>query len=345
MPHVVRRQAKTLWLMIGLMMLFVQPAGAYDSLVTDRVLNLANPHRFLDGRGAGLSKIAAVPRQEFLRDNMSPSTYIRHQSPVLVDKNRMRRQGGSLWLTSGYQNLFLFPGKESLDRIRKDLVRVAALPENPLSVAGKGGERILDRGEVLSSAGSLVGDPRSLFASFEILVDRTNYSVKLFGLKASEKRTVLFECRAGLGSAEYPTPKGTYYIVRIFDDKPLWIPPQDREWAWGQTPSRSVYGGHMMPFFTKQQVNQSGALSSMDEIADHVAPPVRMVDGGMYRIHGTDSPWSVGSSQSHGCVRLLNSSVALLSDTLKMYVGTTARGETPNGPYVSLARPVRLILF
>lgn len=331
--------------MICLTMLFIQPSGAYDSLVTDRVLQLANPHQSLDGRGAGLSKMAAVPRQEFLRDNLSPSTSIRHQSVVLVDKNRVRRQGGYPWLTNGHQSPFLFPGKESLDRIHKDLIRVAALPDSPLSVAGKGGERILDHGELLGSAGNLVGDPRSLFASFEILVDRANFSVKLFGVRPGDKRKVLFECRAGLGSPEYPTPKGTYYIVRIFDDKPLWIPPQDREWAWGQTPSRSVYGGHMMPFFTKQQVNQSGASSSIDEIADHVAPPVKMVDGGMYRIHGTDSPWSVGSSQSHGCVRLLNSSVALLSDTLKMYVGTTARGETPNGPYVTLARPVRLILF
>jgi hypothetical protein len=101
----------------------------------------------------------------------------------------------------------------------------------------------------------------------------------------------------------------------------------------------------MLPFFNKQPVNTGSNADEAGDGLDLIASPVKMIDAGMYRIHGTDSPWSVGSSQSHGCVRLLNSSVARLSDILKMYVGTTARGESPNGPYVNLARPVRLILY
>jgi hypothetical protein len=124
----------------------------------------------------------------------------------------------------------------------------------------------------------------------------------------------------------------------------LWIPPATREWAYGQRPSRSVYGGHMMPFFNKKPANRSKDEAVITEL-DDVAPQMEMVDTETYRIHGTDSPWSVGSSQSHGCVRLLNSSVRQLSDTLKMYVGTAVRGETPNGTYINLARPVKLVLF
>ena len=65
---------------------------------------------------------------------------------------------------------------------------------------------------------------------------------------------------------------------------------------------------------------------------DSVAPQMKVIDTGGYRVHGTDSPWSIGSSQSHGCVRLLNKEAKRLSNTLKMYVGTTTRGQTPNGP-------------
>jgi lipoprotein-anchoring transpeptidase ErfK/SrfK len=70
-----------------------------------------------------------------------------------------------------------------------------------------------------------------------------------------------------------------------------------------------------------------------------------MVDSGGYRVHGTDTPWSVGSAQSHGCVRMLNRTVKVLADQLKMYVGTTTRGESANGPYVNLARPVKITLY
>lgn len=237
-----------------------------------------------------------------------------------------------------------FPGTGSLGRIQRDLVKVAALKPG-WSAMRPEGIRIVDSGETLFSTGRLIGDPRTLFSSFEIQVDRANFDVKFFGMKNHQERSLLFECKAGLGSSEYPTPRGSFYIMRIYDDNPLWIPPQDRAWAWGQTSSRSAYGGHMLPFFHKQPMNASGRADDLDDGLDRVASPVKMVDAGTYRIHGTDSPWSVGSSQSHGCVRLLNSSVARLADTLKLYVGITTRGESPNGRYVNLARPVRLILY
>jgi lipoprotein-anchoring transpeptidase ErfK/SrfK len=30
----------------------------------------------------------------------------------------------------------------------------------------------------------------------------------------------------------------------------------------------------------------------------------------LYRIHGTDAPWSVGQAVSHGCIRMYNQDVA-----------------------------------
>lgn len=238
----------------------------------------------------------------------------------------------------------LYPGNRSLRPLQETWVRLASL--EPIGyAAGKQAAALLDVGDGFESTGSLVADPKTLYSSFEILVDRANYHVRFFAIKDDSTKTLLFDCRAGLGSAEFPTPKGSFFLMRIFDDKPLWIPPQDRWWAWGQAPSRSVYGGHMMPFFTKSPVPAASKSDETVRELDLVAPAIKMVDAGMYRIHGTDSPWSVGSAQSHGCVRLLNKSVATLADLIKMYVGTGPRGESPNGPYVELARPVRLILY
>jgi len=204
----------------------------------------------------------------------------------------------------------------------------------------RSGGDLIDSRDTFITAGSLAADPRSLYSRLEIEVDRAKYTINLLGYTDDEKKKVLFSTRVGLGSYDFPTPRGSFFITRIFDDKPIWIPP-DSWWAWGQVPSRSVYGGHMMPFFKKLAVKGSTVEESGEEL---VATRMKMIDGGGYRIHGTDSPWSVGSGQSHGCVRMLNKTVKILADNLKMYVGTTTRGETANGPYVNLARPVKLTL-
>ncbi len=328
-----------------LIFVVVSTASAHSSEnpTTEKVLSFANPSGYVAQEQT--TKIAAVPRHE-----LEPLDGL-----LALPPRGARRIAYSVARRTFYDDLMghaehegnrgFYPGSSSLSRIQKDLVKIASLPGNNLAVVAKKGGQILDDASRLSRLGRLVGDPRSLYATYEILVDRAQYSVQLFGIKDDETRTLLFECRAGLGSVEYPTPKGTYYIVRIFDDKPLWIPPPDREWAWGQSPSRTVYGGHMMPLFSKQIRTKEVSILETGEVLDAIAPPVKMVDSGAYRVHGTDSPWSVGSNQSHGCIRLLNSSVAQLADTLKLYVGTTTRGETANGPYVNLARPVRLILF
>ncbi len=201
---------------------------------------------------------------------------------------------------------------------------------------------LIDPPDLIASAGDMVANTMSVYSRLEILVDKTKFTLRLLGYRKG-KAKLIYETRVGLGSPDFPTPTGKYVICRIFDDNPLWIPPQDRWWAWGESPSHDVYGGHMMPFFKKYPVRGTSGAEA-DDGPDKVAPRMKMVDAGMYRIHGTNSPWSVGGNQSHGCVRMLNKSVAELAHNLKLYAGVTYRGTSPNGTYVDLARPVTLIL-
>jgi hypothetical protein len=198
---------------------------------------------------------------------------------------------------------------------------------------------LVDSRDELRAAGDLIPNAHTIYDRLEIRVTRGRYDLHLVGIKGDRER-VLYETKVGLGSPEYPTPRGRWYIARIFDDHPLWIPPANREWAWGQRPSRSVYGGHMMPFLKKRNIRNS---VPDDYSLDLISPKVRLADTETYRVHGTDSPWSVGSNQSHGCVRMRNDTVEKLADTIKIYAGTTDRGETENGKYINLKRPLTIV--
>jgi hypothetical protein len=242
------------------------------------------------------------------------------------------------------QELFksLFPGEETYNLLAKDFQRFASL-QPVKSVFQRSDDNLIDIPEKLRMIGKHASQPVYLYDEFSIYVERDKYMLTLYGSKRGGEKTILFQCSTGLGSSEFPTPKGSYYLVRIFDNKPLWIPPANRDWAYGQAPSHSVYGGHMLPFFQKKAVTNKDDDLILD--LDSICPRFNLVDTETYRIHGTDSPWSIGSGQSHGCVRLLNKTVKQLSDTIKMYVGTTTRSKTENGTYINLAKPVKLFLF
>ena len=314
------------------------PASAKDSFVKDLLLSLAYPQEVQQPEPkayADIEKLLSEPL-EGVEDRGNVSSPDAWMFPFREDHLRKQKESAEK------DSKVFFPGTGSLGRLPDRWTRLASL--HPIVPAARRlGAAMLDSGESFSSAGRLVGDPVSLFSSFEVQVDKSKYTLNLYGVKNGGVRTRLFECRTGLGSAEYPTPRGTYYLVRIFDDKPIWIPPPS-DWAYGQAPSRSAYGGHMIPLFKKVPAKGGGKGDEVVDALDSVAPQMKVIDTGGYRVHGTDSPWSIGSSQSHGCVRLLNKSAKRLSDTLKMYVGTTTRDKTPNGPYINLARPVKLIL-
>ena len=80
------------------------------------------------------------------------------------------------------------------------------------------------------------------------------------------------------GQAIYPTPLGRFEIV-IKEMNPWWYPPTQDAWAKGLKP---VPPGPGNPLGTRWM-----GLSS---------PGVG--------IHGTDEPWSIGHSESHGCIRM-----------------------------------------
>lgn len=53
------------------------------------------------------------------------------------------------------------------------------------------------------------------------------------------------------------------------------------------------------------------------------------VPWGIYGIHGTNKPWSIGSRASHGCIRMYNRNVLELYDLVKVGIPVHIRGDLP----------------
>jgi lipoprotein-anchoring transpeptidase ErfK/SrfK len=104
-----------------------------------------------------------------------------------------------------------------------------------------------------------------------------------------------------VGSANYPTPTGTYTIRKIVWN-PSWTPPPDAKWARKETPKGPGEPGNPMKvakiFFKEPD----------------------------YYIHGTGQINSLGSAESHGCLRMHPNEVAELAQFL-MQNGGQAREE------------------
>lgn len=334
------RQCAPIALVVGVLLCCdLAYAQSSATFVRELLLSLARPDEIevpRDKWGEGVDEILSLPPLDGRRSERDAVSL-----PFRTDTKGSRQTGGAFPTFTRPGDLF--PGSQSVNRLHDDLVRLASLGPG-WQAASREGESMLDAPEKIASVGRLAADAGSLYSRLEIQVEKRAFMLRLFAIKRNGERKQLFECKTGLGSAEFPTPRGSYYILRIFDDNPLWIPPPDKPWAWGQSPSHSVYGGHMMPFFSKRPLDRRKQAEVVRDL-DCVEDRKQMVDAGAYRIHGTNSPWSVGSGQSHGCVRLLNSSVKQLADLLKTYVGTTSRGRTANGSFVKLAKPVRLILY
>lgn len=80
------------------------------------------------------------------------------------------------------------------------------------------------------------------------------------------------------GTAQYPTPTGTYRIVNK-QSNPTWTPPPDSSWAKGLGP---IPPGPGNPLGTRW----------MGTSAPYVG------------IHGTPASWTIGTRASHGCIRM-----------------------------------------
>ena len=168
--------------------------------------------------------------------------------------------------------------------------------------------------------------------ALEIWVSHSTYD-----LIVAEGDKRVYNCKVGLGSSEFPTPVGEYFITHIFDKDPWWIPNPNRPWAYGMKPSKRVYGGTMAPLLKKTKPR------TLIDGEDFIAMECAYKDND-YRMHGTADFLSVGHSASHGCIRMFPQDAKQVANLIKNYVGVSGRGETPNGTFVTLCKPVRLTI-
>lgn len=214
----------------------------------------------------------------------------------------------------------------------------ARVASNPTLVDRRQMNSLLNPSD-MTSVGNLASEPETKFKFVGIEVSHSEHTFKLFGVSQPGKPEILYQCKIGLGSPEFPTPVGTYFVTHIYDDNPWWIPPKDRAWAAGDSPSKTVYGGTMAPLLKKRPATRKKINDPEDLIEDLV----KFDDYG-YRFHGTNAPGSIGYNQSHGCVRMLSKDAKQVASIIKDVVGTADRRESENGTYVILNAPVRLNL-
>ena len=129
------------------------------------------------------------------------------------------------------------------------------------------------------------GTRTTIFAPLRVLNAPSIKSEAIIVIHRGLNRLVLFRGShrvrtfpVATGQAIYPTPLGEFTIV-VKEINPWWYPPTQDAWAKGLKP---VPPGPGNPLGTRWM-----GLS---------APGVG--------IHGTDEPWSIGHSESHGCIRM-----------------------------------------
>ncbi len=124
-----------------------------------------------------------------------------------------------------------------------------------------------------------------VFGKF-IIINLAEHKLTLY-----QREQPLAEFPVACGSAQYPTPVGIWKIVSK-QRNPTWRNPGT---AWARSMPPSIPPGPGNPLGTRAlALNASGVL-----------------------IHGTPSPWSIGSSVSHGCVRMYMSNVEQLFEMVE----------------------------
>jgi lipoprotein-anchoring transpeptidase ErfK/SrfK len=104
-----------------------------------------------------------------------------------------------------------------------------------------------------------------------VMIDRSSFTLTLYRGGKTRKFGV------AVGQSAYPTPTGLFSIVSQ-QRNPTWTPPNSA-WAAGLGP---VAPGAGNPLGTRWMGLSSPGIG----------------------IHGTPSPWSIGSRASHGCIRM-----------------------------------------
>ena len=239
------------------------------------------------------------------------------------------------WLMHGvpFPDTHSRPAGVDSNRIERGLHKPILMDRNLIS-------SLLMPRSALKSVGAFPSGPEGEFNNLEIEVSHSKHIFRLMAGSVFGKKKTLYRCRVGLGARGFPTPVGTYYVTHIYDRDPWWIPPENRAWAAGDSPSRRVYGGTMAPLLKKRSVRSRKKIKQTE---DWIAGKVQLADYG-YRFHGTNAPRSIGRNRSHGCVRMLPKDARVVAKLIMRVVGTVDRRESENGSFVVLAAPVVLNL-
>ncbi len=129
--------------------------------------------------------------------------------------------------------------------------------------------------------------PRSRFRG--LVVNVPEMRLYMFPVDARPgERVRLLTWPVGIGVEEAPSPEGSF-TVRSKDANPTWIVPADIQRTM-DTPQKVVPPGPENPL---------GAYR------------IRLSKG-LYSIHGTNDPWSIGRLTTHGCIRLYPEDIEVL---------------------------------
>jgi lipoprotein-anchoring transpeptidase ErfK/SrfK len=108
--------------------------------------------------------------------------------------------------------------------------------------------------------------------------------------------TTLKTFQVAVGTAKYPTPRGTFRIRKMIWN-PSWRPPPNSDWAKG-----------------KKARGPGDPLNPMKVVKVFFKEPD-------YYIHGTGDVESLGSAASHGCIRMAPEEVAELAKLIMEHGG------------------------
>ena len=262
-----------------------------------------------------------------------------------IDSNNLLRVGNGSSTLPGGRSIFEIrvPGDpRSSFETQSQLLKSSSAPSSPIDP--QKGQSLSAPGDFLKRLGSIpkfdFTVEKKQFERMEILVSHSTHIFRLLAHGKDSSAHLLYECKIGLGAPAFPTPVGVYYVTHIYDDDPWWIPPPNRAWAAGDSPSKRVYGGTMAPLLKKKNVSPKKKDLSEE---DRIEGPVKLEDYG-YRFHGTSAPRSIGRNQSHGCVRMISDDARKVACIIKDRVGIADRKESENGSYVILKSPIRLNL-
>ncbi len=166
-------------------------------------------------------------------------------------------------------------------------ILAAALAVAPAAAQG---QMIGDTGLVLASAEAALERPMEPIDNLSLQVDLSERTLSL--LSGDE---IVRQYPVSVGTAEHPTPSGTFRIRRLIWNPP-WNPPASA-WARDRSPEAPGSPGNPM-----------GRVKIFFEEPD-------------YYLHGSGHTSSLGRAMSHGCVRLRNADAAEVARYVMMAGG------------------------